>query len=125
VQAKEVIELSPKVPSICPVTPYILVWVVLYCLAHAVQAKEVAELSSNVAQLSRRVARITGGPGGALTNTERALAAAQAELREELQQLAAQFAACEASDAAATAAAAAQQEMQVRFVGKACKRAEM
>jgi hypothetical protein len=39
----------------------------------------VAELSSNVAQLLRRVARITGAPGGALTETERALAAAQVD----------------------------------------------
>jgi hypothetical protein len=41
-----------------------------------VQAKEFAELAASVAQLSRRVARVTGAPG-ALTDTERALAAAQ------------------------------------------------
>jgi hypothetical protein len=40
------------------------------------QSKEFAELSASVAQLGRRVARVTGTPG-ALSETERALAAAQ------------------------------------------------
>lgn len=40
------------------------------------QSKDFAELASSVAQLSRRVGRVTGTPG-ALSDTERALAAAQ------------------------------------------------
>lgn len=40
------------------------------------QTKEFAELAASVAQLGRRVARVTGAPG-ALSDTERALAAAQ------------------------------------------------
>lgn len=40
------------------------------------QAKDFAELAASVAQLSRRVGRVTGAPG-ALSDTERALAAAQ------------------------------------------------
>jgi hypothetical protein len=44
--------------------------------ALSMQVKDFAELSTSVAQLSRRVARIVGAPG-ALSETERALAAAQ------------------------------------------------
>ena len=40
------------------------------------QSKDLAELSASVAQLGRRVARVTGTPGS-LSETERALAAAQ------------------------------------------------
>jgi len=40
------------------------------------QVKDFAELSASVAQLSRRVARVTGSPG-ALSDTDKALAAAQ------------------------------------------------
>lgn len=45
------------------------------------QAKNFAELSASVAQLSRRVAHVTGSPG-ALSDTDKALAAAQVRCLE-------------------------------------------